>query len=164
MISDTTVGDERQDWFRRHAVPFAAFGRRWADPEIGSWIDIDGAAGVAAAVDHVAAFGHRRVAFVGWPAGSGVGDDRCRGFEAAAAAAGMSVAGLARGENTYDDGRRLGAHLLDQADPPTALVCVSDEMAFGCDTAVRATGLVPGRDVAITGFDDTAAAALPRCR
>ena len=161
VVSDTTVGDERHDWFRRHAVAFAAFGRRWAEPEIGSWIDVDGAAGVAAAVAHVASLGHRRVAFVGWPTGSGVGDDRCRGFEAAAAAAGLSVAGVARGENTYVDGQRLATAVLDQADPPTALVCVSDEMAFGCDTAVRAAGLEPGRDVALCGFDDTSAAALP---
>ena len=55
VISDTTVGDERQEWLSRHEVPFAAFGRRWAAPEIGSWVDVDGAAGIAAAVDHVVA-------------------------------------------------------------------------------------------------------------
>src|SRR6266508_5954352 len=85
VISDTGVGDQRQGWFSEHHVPFAAFGRRWAEPEIGPWIDVDGAAGVAATVDHLVRLGHRRLAFVGWPEGSGVGDDRARGFLEAAA-------------------------------------------------------------------------------
>ena len=33
-------------------------------------------------------------------------------------------------------------------------------LALGCDAAVRSTGQVPGRDVAITGFDDSPAAGL----
>jgi DNA-binding LacI/PurR family transcriptional regulator len=57
-------------------------------------------------------------------------------------------------------GRRIAADLLARADAPTALVCVSDVLAFGCDAAVRHAGLVPGRDVAITGFDDSPAAGL----
>ncbi|MBA3289633.1 MAG: LacI family DNA-binding transcriptional regulator [Acidimicrobiia bacterium] len=161
VISDTTVDDARQEWFQRRGVPFAAFGRRWSGPEIGAWIDIDGAAGVAAAVHHLAELGHRRLAFIGWPEGSGVGDDRCRGFREAAVERGLAVAGIAHTVNHYDDGRRAAAELLAQADPPTAVVCVSDELAVGCDTAIRDRDLVPGRDVAVTGFDDTSSAALP---
>ncbi len=161
VISDTTVGDPRQAWFTEHHVPFAAFGRRWAEPEIGSWIDVDGAGGVAAAVDHVVQLDHRHLAFVGWPEGSGVGDDRARGFLEAAAAHGLPADVVVRAENSIDNGRRLATELLGLAEPPSAFVCVSDDMALGCDRAVRDHGLAPGRDVAITGFDDTPAAGLP---
>jgi DNA-binding LacI/PurR family transcriptional regulator len=161
VISDTTVGDQRERWFREHRVPFAAFGRRWRETEIGPWVDVDGAAGVAAAVEHVVHLGHRRVAFLGWPEGSGVGDDRARGFHEVTAANGLSPDTVVRSENGLEEGRRLSASLLARDDPPTALVCVSDDMALGCDLAVRDRGLVPGRDVAITGFDDSPPVGLP---
>jgi DNA-binding LacI/PurR family transcriptional regulator len=161
VISDTTVGDERQRWFTEHGVPFAAFGRRWEEPEVGPWVDVDGAAGSAAAVDHVVDLGHRRLAFVGWPEGSGVGDDRADGFGRACRAHGVRDDLIVRGENGLDTGHRLAAGLLALAEPPTAIVCVSDELALGCDLAVREAGLTPGRDVAITGFDDSPAVGLP---
>src|SRR5690606_39334240 len=46
-------------------------------------------------------------------------------------------------------------------DPPTAVVCVSDLCAYGVLRALGERGLRPGHDVAVVGFDDTPAAALP---
>jgi DNA-binding LacI/PurR family transcriptional regulator len=161
VLSETTVGDTRQAWLHDRAIPFAAFGRRFAEPEIGSWVDVDGAAGTAAAVHHLAVLGHRRLAFIGWPAGSGVGDDRRRGFLEATAAASLDVAGTEHGLNGVDSGRTMAERLLALGAPPTAIVCVSDLLALGCDAAVRASGRTPGRDIAITGFDDSPAAGLP---
>lgn len=161
ILADTVADDPRQRWLADRSVPFAAFGRRWNGTEIGSWVDVDGAAGIAAAVDHLAAAGHRRLGFIGWPAGSGVGDDRLAGFERAAGDHGVDVAGVERGANGHATGARLARRLLRAGDPPTALVCVSDDLAIGADAAVRSLGLTPGRDVAITGFDDSPAAAIP---
>lgn len=161
ILSSTTADDPRHEWLVGRRVPFASFGRRWADPEIGSWVDIDGAAGVALAVDHLAMRGHHRVAFIGWPAGSGVGDDRLSGFERSATANGMTVTDIERGENSHDTGARLARRLLDQPERPTAIVCVSDTMAVGCDSALRSAGMIPGHDVAITGFDDSVVASVP---
>lgn len=161
VLADTTAGDARQGWLAERHVAFAAFGRRWSDPEIGSWVDIDGAAGMAAVVRHLADQGHRRLAFVGWPVGSGVGDDRLAGFERAARSGGLDVIAVERGRNDIATGARLAGHLLHHPDPPTAIVCVSDDLAIGADAAARAAGLKPGRDVAITGFDDSPAASVP---
>ena len=160
VLSDTTVGDRRQPWLRQHRIPFAAFGRRFAEPEIGSWVDVDGAAGIATAVRHLASLGHRRLAFVGWPEGSGVGDDRCRGFVETAAALGLELVAVERSEDETGGGRRIARELLARPDAPTAIVCVSDVLAFGCDAAAREARLAPGRDIAITGFDDSPAAGL----
>jgi DNA-binding LacI/PurR family transcriptional regulator len=161
VLADTTVEDPRQGWLRSRRVPFAAFGRRWSDAEQGSWVDVDGAAGMAAVVQHLATRGHRRVGFVGWPAGSGVGDDRFAGFERAALRFGLDVAGVERGSNDHATGARLGHRLLALPSPPTAVVAVSDELAVGVDAAVRTRGLEPGRDVAISGFDDSTIASVP---
>ncbi len=163
VLSDTHVGDQRQAWLAERKVPFAAFGRRWDSPERGPWVDVDGAAGTAAAVDHVVAAGHRRVAFVGWPEGSGVGDDRRAGWRRACRSHGLDDVLVRTATDGIDQGRALGADLLargpDRA--PTAFVCVSDTFAIGCLQAVRDRGLEPGRDVAVVGFDDSPAASLP---
>jgi DNA-binding LacI/PurR family transcriptional regulator len=161
VLSDTVVGDQRQPWLRRRNVAFAAFGRRFAAPEIGSWVDVDGAAGTGAAVRHLASLGHRRLAFLGWPEGSGVGDDRYRGFREAVTELGLDVAAVGRSDDVLPRARHVAGELLARSDAASAFVCVSDVLAFGCDAAARDAGLVSGRDVAITGFDDSPAAGLP---
>jgi DNA-binding LacI/PurR family transcriptional regulator len=161
VISDTNRGDRRQGWLTRRGIPFAAFGRRWSPSEIGAWVDVDGAAGTAAAVEHIAGQAHERIAFLGWPDGSGVGDDRRAGWRRACEARGIDTRLVAAATDGIEQGRALAAGLLDLADPPTAFVCVSDTLAIGCLHEVRSRGLEPGRDVAVVGFDDTTAAALP---
>ena len=161
VLSDTTVGDPRQRWLVERGVPFVAFGRSWSGAEHGPWVDVDGAAGTIAAVDHLYEQGHRRIAFVGWPQGSGVGDDRLAGWARACARHELSTHLAARCEDSIEASRRIVAHLLDRAEPPTAMVCASDVLAMGCLAEVRARGLLPGRGVGVVGFDDTPFARLP---
>ncbi len=83
VLTSTHHGDVRTAWLAEHDVPFVTFGRPWGAPAGHPWVDVDGAAGTAAATRHLIAAGHRRIAFVGWPDGSGVGDDRRAGWLAA---------------------------------------------------------------------------------
>ncbi|GAA4203856.1 LacI family DNA-binding transcriptional regulator [Actinocatenispora rupis] len=162
VLSDTTVDDPRQAWLHERGVPYAAFGRSWSDGEDpGPWVDIDGAAGVESAVTHLYEQGHRRIGFVGWPTGSGVGEDRVSGWRRGCERLGLAPGPLARGDNTSDTGQALAAELLDGPDAPTALVCVSDVLALGCLAELRRRGLRPGADIGVTGFDDAPFAALP---
>jgi DNA-binding LacI/PurR family transcriptional regulator len=168
VLTSTHRGDIRTAWLAGHDVPFVTFGRPWgAQPEPGrggghparqhggaaephAWVDVDGAAGTAAATGHLLAAGHRRVGFIGWPAGSGVGDDRRAGWQDAMGRAGLDVAGLSAGTSDgIDQGERAARDLLALPDPPTAIVCASDSLGLG---ARRVCG-------AVTGFDDTAVAA-----
>src|SRR5205814_9290369 len=57
-------------------------------------------------------------------------------------------------------GYRATSELLALADPPTGIVAASDLMALAALQAIRDSGLEPGADVAIVGFDDLEAAAL----
>jgi DNA-binding LacI/PurR family transcriptional regulator len=161
VLTGTHVGDTRTAWLIRQRVPFVTFGRPWGATARHCWIDVDGAAGVRAATAHLIGAGHQRIAFLGWPDGSGVGDDRRAGWESACGDAGLPVHGLARQmQNTLAHGRAACAALLDTPHPPTAFVCVSDTIALGAWTEITARGLDPGQDVAVTGFDDSAAAAV----
>ncbi|GAB3801720.1 LacI family DNA-binding transcriptional regulator [Micromonospora zhanjiangensis] len=152
VLTHTDHGDARADWLAEHGVPFVTFGRPWDDPGRHSWVDVDGAEGTAQATRHLIGAGHRRIAFVGWPAGSGVGDDRRAGWRSTLTAAGLDPTGLDR--ETPDgirQGEQVARELLDHADPPTALVCTSDSLAVGALRAVRELG----HPAAVTGFDDT---------
>lgn len=160
VLTDTVVGDTRQGWLHERGVPFVAFGRTWRHEDEGAWVDVDGAAGVARAVEHVHGLGHRRIAIIGWPAGSGVGDDRLAGYERACLELGVTPQ-IVRDVGGIERGPALAARLLDADDPPTALICVSDQEALGALRALAERGMRPGHDVAVVGYDDTPAAALP---
>jgi DNA-binding LacI/PurR family transcriptional regulator len=123
-------------------------------------VDVDGAHGERKATEHLIAAGHRRIAFLGWPEDSDVGEDRKAGWEQSCQAAGLPTDALyARLEDDLAQGRQACARLLEAPDPPTAFVCVSDTIALGAWTEITARGLVPGLEVAVVGFDDSAAAA-----
>lgn len=67
---------------------------------------------------------------------------------------GLDVAVVSVGLNSRQSGRAAAELLLDQLARPTAIICVSDVIAFGVLDAMHDRGLHPGRDVAVIGFDD----------
>ncbi|MCM2580008.1 LacI family DNA-binding transcriptional regulator [Streptomyces meridianus] len=159
VLSDTHRGDRRQRWLDQRGIPFVAFGRVWSGRETGDWVDVDGAAGTDAAVEHLAALGHRSIAFLGWPRGSGAGDDRAQGWLRAMRRHGLPVRGR-RAESTDDvpSAAAAAVPLLDAG--ATAVVTASDTLALGCYRALGERGAAPGREVSVTGFDDSPAASL----
>ena len=151
VLTSTHHGDPRTSWLAGRDVPFVTFGRPWGAPDTHAWVDVDNAAGTVAATERLLATGHRRVGFLGWPAGSGVGDARRDGWARTLVAAGLSPDGLDRAVvDGVDAGVAAALQLRALPDPPTALVCASDSLALG---ALRAAP-----DAAVVGFDDTAVA------
>ncbi|WP_322620764.1 LacI family DNA-binding transcriptional regulator [Streptomyces acidicola] len=158
ILTNTYRGDRRPGLLRKRGIPFVAFGR-WSARDMEDWVDVDGAHGTAAAVDHLAGLGHRKIAFLGWPRGSGVGDDRERGWREAMLRHQLSVRGLRVSATDDVDAARKAVEGLFPAGV-TAVVAASDALALGCYRALRDSSRMPGRDVAVVGFDDSAAARL----
>ena len=160
VLTSTHHGDPRTAWLTEHRVPFSTFGRPWGtETAAHPWVDVDGAAGTRRAVDHLAGRGHRRIGFLGWPAGSGVGDDRREGWRQGLAAAGLTASpawDLAVPDGTAE-GTEATARLLAVTDPPTAMVCASDSLALGALVALERGGAREA--LAVVGFDDTPVAA-----
>lgn len=155
VLTSTHHGDVRTSWLAGRGVPFVTFGRPWGAADTHPWVDVDNAAGTAEATQRLLDTGHRRIGFLGWPAGSGVGDARRSGWAATLATAGIDAAGLDRATTDgVDTGAAAASDLLDRAEPPTALVCASDSLALGVLRAARDLG----RQCAVVGFDDTAVA------
>jgi DNA-binding LacI/PurR family transcriptional regulator len=152
VLTHTHHGDVRTSWLAGRRVPFVTFGRPWGAPDSHPWVDVDGAAGTAEATRRLLDAGHERIGFLGWPPGSGVGDDRRSGWAATLGQAGRPSAGLDRSTtNGIAEGAAAARDLLTTAHPPTALVCASDSLALG---ALRTAGDLDRR-VAVIGFDDT---------
>jgi DNA-binding LacI/PurR family transcriptional regulator len=61
--------------------------------------------------------------------------------------------------NDLTEGERFTRELLDGADPPDAIAAMSDELALGALRAAAGAGRRVPADLAVTGWDDTAAAA-----
>ncbi|MGP3536372.1 LacI family DNA-binding transcriptional regulator [Microbacterium sp. RD1] len=158
VVTGTFHGDPRTGWLSGRDMPFVSFGRPWGEDDVEApahlWVDVDGAAGTAAATRHALAVAGPRVAFLGWPEGSGTGDDRERGWREALA----SVGG--RGPRWYAEegvgtARAVVERVLRAGEEVDAIVCVSDSLAIGAHLAAGAAGL-PG--LPIVGFDNTPAA------
>ncbi|WIY06514.1 LacI family DNA-binding transcriptional regulator [Amycolatopsis mongoliensis] len=171
VLTSTHHDDLRTRWLLERELPFVSFGRPWGVEDTHPWVDVDGAAGTRLATDHLVRQGHRRIAFVGWPEGSGSGDDRRAGWAAGLAAAGLGAGPQVAVFDGVEGGRSAAARLLDAGGPagdpflpgtgaPTAFVCASDSLALGVTAELRDRGIRPGADAAVIGFDDTPTASV----
>jgi len=153
VITGTVRDDPRVGRLDEQGIPFISFGRPWADDDIDDpahlWVDVDGAAGTRAATEHALSFGSR-VVFLGWPSGSGTGDDRERGWVEAMKAAGVGGERLVA-EESVPAARSAVERALSAGVEADAIVCVSDSLAVGAQIAVS----LAGRSIPVIGFDNT---------
>ncbi len=155
VLTNTRHEDPRPGWLREHDVPFVSFGRVWDDPSFTSWADVDGKAGIARGVRHLADQGYGPIGYLGWPHGSPVGDDRRSGWVSATKKLGMHDRALQDviPQDMTDAGKTLRS-LIDRVGVGGAIVCVSDTLAVAVHQALLDIGLIPGIDIGLMGFDD----------
>lgn len=166
VLTSTHHDDPRATWLLEQEAPFVSFGRpwsTWADPQDSPhpWVDVDGGAGTAEATRMLLDGGHQRIGFIGWPAPSGVGDDRRDGWARTLRAEGATDRDLddlsAAVTDKVGNGAWAGGEL--RARGATAVVCASDSLALGVFTAWRKNGADMSGDPSVVGFDDTPVAA-----
>lgn len=154
VISRPLKNDPRIKLLLDLKFPFVVHGRT-ANSDNFAWYDVDGSEAFVTAVDHLVGLWHSRVAFVGAPLQYQFAQDRLNGYRLAVKANGLSVdEDLIQIAEFSDDGGEIATNmLLDLPEPPTAIVCVSDTMAFGALAAIRARGFQPGIDISVIGYD-----------
>ena len=140
-------------------LPVAFAMRRLAGAR-GSIVVPDNRLGARRATAHLAALGHRRIAFLGGLPGMIVREERLSGYRDALAAAGLPFdpALAVEALPTRPGGRAALAQVLSLAAPATACLCFNDVVAIGALHELTGRGLTPGRDFAVIGFDDIAEA------
>ncbi|MEV0841558.1 substrate-binding domain-containing protein [Actinocatenispora sera] len=152
VLTDLDYRDRRPAAMAALDAPFASFGRT-GDEFV--WVDVDNAAGTERATEHLVAAGHRRIGYVGVPAGDRIGDDRESGWRTAMRRHGLDEGFARHAADSIEAGAQAGGELLDTADPPTAIVAATDVFAVGVLRAAGQRGLRVGPDLAVCGFDDT---------
>jgi LacI family transcriptional regulator len=137
-------------------------GRDYVGPD---YIGTDNRGGSQAITTHlISVHGHTDLAFLAGPPGSPDSEERFAGFRAALREAGLPepAAPADTGFFTQAGGAQAVRDLIAGGRRPRAIVCGNDEMALGALTALRAAKLRVPADVAVTGFDDIAAARRAR--
>jgi LacI family transcriptional regulator len=119
-------------------------------------IEIDNYGGAYAMVRHLAGPERRGVAVIAGRPNNRDAAERLRGYGAALADLGVSVAAewQLAGNFTEASGYEAARRLVDLAGRPRALFASNDSMAIGAISALREAGLRVPEDVAVGGFDD----------
>lgn len=116
----------------------------------------DNVGGGRLAAEHLLELGHRRIAVLTGDEETSTSHERLEGFRAAVAEAGAELDPelIACGGFSSAGAEAETSRLLAGKQPPTAIFCLNDLMAFGAVNGVRGAGLsIPG-DVSVVGFDD----------
>ena len=155
ILIRTIRQDPRIDLLRDKDFPFAAFGRIDGDNDF-CLIDSDDMLGVSFLVEHLIELGHTRLAFIAEPLNLTKAYNRLQGFLQTLKAHNIPVDETMIVEGGYRQrfGRVVTQQLLERPDPPTAIVTCNDLLALGAMKTAQEYGLVVGRDISITGFDD----------
>lgn len=105
---------------------------------------------------HLIAAGHRRLAYVGGPAGLSSSRSRSGGFRRAIAESAAEVTVLAdlAGDYSSAHGRLAAEHVLGLDPMPTALFAASDEIVLGLLSVFKQRGVRVGADISVIAFDD----------
>jgi len=117
--------------------------------------DSEGAAQTIAS--HLLALGHTRFGvIVGTPPSNDRISDRLYGTRKALAAQGLTLPESHLIDNAYtmNDARKAVFRLLDSPEPPTAIICGNDLLAFGAMRAASERYLRIPNDISIVGFND----------
>ena len=113
---------------------------------------IDTAPGVAAAIDHLAQLGHRRIVYVSGPAASWSNQQRRNAVRREAARHGIAVSAVPARPPGYDTGRSAATQIIAMG--VTAAIAFDDLVAQGLLAGLAALGVEVPKDFSVVGCDD----------
>jgi LacI family transcriptional regulator, repressor for deo operon, udp, cdd, tsx, nupC, and nupG len=158
FVTDLHVDDPRPALLAELGLPAVIVGPALPEafwPSVG----VDDGPGIVAAVEHLLAQGHTRIAHVSGPTQMVHGRSRREAWASTLRGANLPEAPCVEADFSAEGGSAATRELLDLADPPTAIVYANDLMAIAGLAVASARGIdVPG-ELSITGYEDTELAA-----
>ena len=156
IIADTQRIDPRIDYLMKRKLPFVAFGRSLSGGDH-PWLDLDFEGVAEQAIERLTRLGHKRIAIATASNEVNYGYLFVEACRAALARRGMTLADdlVLREALTEAGGVRIGERLMQFAEQPTAVLLVDNKMATGLYHKLFDAGVIPGRDIAVIGFDDS---------
>jgi DNA-binding LacI/PurR family transcriptional regulator len=147
--------DQRLKFLKEKKFPFVAYGRTDLSMQY-PFVDVDGAGGIASAIDYLAEQGHKRIAYITPSSSLMCTRQRWEGFVRGMDQNHLTINNdyIIEGDFGETSGKVSTERLLDLPEPPTAILTSNDVCAFGCIRALQDHGLQAGREVSVIGFDD----------
>jgi DNA-binding LacI/PurR family transcriptional regulator len=158
VVADLRVDDPRPDALAAIGLPAVTLGRPDGRRRCPAVV-LEDVAGVVASVDHLAALGHRRIAFVSGPATFLHARNRRDAWQSTMRRLHLGDDLIAAGDFSGASGADATSRLLSGRTTPTAIVYANDLMAVAGLAAIARSGLRVPDDVSVVGYDDIAVAA-----
>ncbi|MDW8807856.1 LacI family DNA-binding transcriptional regulator [Streptomyces scabiei] len=145
---------------REAGIPLVQCGKPMAPGSKVSYVAADDRDGARDMVRHLLSLGRRRVGVVTGPLDTPGGVDRLAGYKEVLGEAGLEIDErlIVSGDYSRASGEAGTDRLLERAPDMDAVFVASDLMAQGALAALRRAGRRVPEDVAVGGFDDSAAA------
>ena len=120
------------------------------------YVGLDYKLGAQMGVEHLVEKGHKRIAFLGGRPEASTWKERMEGYYLAHENAGLAIDHtlIVDSSPTREGGLDAVQSVIQNPNPPTAIFCFSDLIAFGVIIGLRKAGLTPGKDIDIVGFDN----------
>lgn len=146
--------DWRVAYLSQQGVPFVALGKS-LDRVDYPCVRVAGAEVYQELVRHLRTKGFARFAFIGGPKDLIEHVERLKWCKAALKkyALQLDPIHIVSTDMSSTAGYESTCELIKRPDPPDAILCVSDEVAFGALHAAHEQGLAIGREIAVVGFD-----------
>ena len=156
ILLTSRMGDKTIESLRKKRFPFVVVGKP-SNIEDVNWVDNDNQEAGFQATEHLIKLGHKRIGFIGVEFTYVFMGERFKGYKKALDSYGIKFSKelLSLGEFLEEGGYNSAKKLIEQKDPPTAIVVADDLMAFGAMKAIKARGLAIPDDISIIGFNDT---------
>ena len=159
-IMTSEMDDRLIEVFSRRHIPMVLLDAGTPAPGVSS-VRFDYESGIVAAMDHLLALHHRRIAFITGPLTLGSARLRATIFSETMAKHDLDCpkSMIAEGNHSVDGGLRAMQRIVRGKVLPTAVLCSNDMTAIGAMSAVYRHGLRVPEDISIVGYDDILLAA-----
>ena len=153
LLASVEPNDPRIQYLHERNFPFAMLGRTQTqlDQQI-SWVDIDGKDAIYNITQHLIQQNHTRIALIA-PQSGLVADNRYEGYKTCLTHHNIppdNTLLIRQGDGNSKDGYQAAKQLLTLKNPPTAIIALSDLLAYGALHYCTETN----QNIAITGFDN----------
>lgn len=161
LEASTSTSPEREAALRAVGLPLVVVDPMDEPPASVHSVGATNWAGGLLATRHLVELGHRRIAYVGGPAGSPCDVARENGYLAGLREGGVvpDPSLTTHGPFTFEHGLTAGLSVLDRRDRPTAVFAGCDLIAVGLLEASRRLGIAVPDELSVVGFDDSGLAA-----
>jgi len=154
VVNRVRSQDWRIQYLAENQMPFVSLGIPESYGEIPG-VKVNERGGFERLVLHLKDKAHKRIAFINGPTELVVIQERFAGYRQGLSRAGLEYENelVVEGNLNQDGGYHAATRLLQNVNPPTAILACNDQSALGAMRAVKEAGIKIGAHFSIAGYD-----------